>query len=103
MTRDKVSDQPAHWQNYKYTKNMSEPIGKSTEKLTASQHSDGHGAEQAVSTVFGTIGYADGGGGIEKEEYVVYKRRWYVLATLAVLNFSNAMVSNNVKAIGPCM
>ncbi len=25
--------------------------------------------------------------------YVVYKRRWYILAVVAVLNISNAMVS----------
>ena len=29
--------------------------------------------------------------------YVVYKRRWYILAVVSVLNVSNAMVRTHVK------
>ena len=39
-----------------------------------------------------------------KTEYITYKWRWYVLLSLAVLNFSNAIVSNIVgPAVGTIM
>ena len=101
MTHDKVTDHP-NWDKYKYTKNtggvattktvqrqenMSDQgFGKSTDHLTSD-----------VTTVSGMV--VDRQNDVHNqnenatEKYTVYKWRWYVLGTLAVLNFSNAMVS----------
>ena len=47
----------------------------------------------------GVLNYHTGDDGVEdgvKHPYVAYRSRWYVIATLAALNFSNAMVSRPI-------